>query len=47
MGALGASSRVAAEVFGSAATFATAGEGSAPGQLAATDVARMIELLRP
>ena len=47
MGTLGASSRAAAEVFGSAATFATAGEGSAPGQLAADDVARMIELLRP
>ncbi len=47
MGPLGASSRVAAEAFGSAATFATAGQGSAPGQLAATDVARMIELLRP
>ena len=47
MGTLGASSRAAAEVFGSAATFATAGEGSAPGQLAAEDVARMIALLRP
>jgi 3-dehydroquinate dehydratase-1 len=47
MGTLGASSRAAAEVFGSAATFATAGEGSAPGQLAVDDVARMIELLRP
>ena len=41
------SSRVTAETFGSAATFATAGEGSAPGQLAARDVAGMIELLRP
>lgn len=47
MGTLGASSRVAAEAFGSCATFATAGEGSAPGQLGADDVARMIELLRP
>ena len=47
MGTLGASSRVTAETFGSAATFATAGEGSAPGQLAAGDVAGMIELLRP
>ena len=47
MGTLGASSRVAAETFGSAATFATAGEGSAPGQLGADDVAQMLELLRP
>src|SRR5699024_3884219 len=39
MGTLGASTRVAAETFGSAATFATAGEGSAPGQLRAEDVA--------
>ena len=47
MGTLGAVSRVAAETFGSAATFATAGEASAPGQLAADDVAEVIELLRP
>lgn len=47
MGPLGASSRVAAETFGSAATFATVGAGSAPGQLAAEDVSRMLELLRP
>ncbi|HLQ80751.1 MAG TPA: type I 3-dehydroquinate dehydratase [Brachybacterium sp.] len=47
MGTLGASTRVAAETFGSAATFATAGEGSAPGQLRAEDVAGMLELLRP
>lgn len=47
MGTLGVSSRVAAESFGSAATFATAGAGSAPGQLAAEDVAQMLELLRP
>lgn len=47
MGTLGAASRVAAEAFGSAATFATAGEGSAPGQLRAEDVAGMLELLRP
>lgn len=47
MGSLGASSRAAAETFGSAATFATVGAGSAPGQLAAEDVARMLELLRP
>lgn len=58
MGSLGTVSRVAAEVFGSAATFATAGSsaaagssneerGSAPGQLAVRDVQRMLELLRP
>lgn len=47
MGTLGAASRVAAETFGSAATFATVGEASAPGQLDAVDVARMLELLRP
>lgn len=47
MGTLGATSRVAAETFGSAATFASAGEGSAPGQLGAHDVAGMLELLRP
>ena len=47
MGTLGASTRVAAETFGSAATFATAGVGSAPGQLRAEDVAGMLELLRP
>lgn len=47
MGTLGASSRVAAETFGSAATFASVGEGSAPGQLGAQQVAEMLELLRP
>lgn len=47
MGSLGAVSRVAAEAFGSAATFATAVEASAPGQLAVDDVERMLELLRP
>lgn len=47
MGSLGASSRVAAEAFASAATFAAVGEGSAPGQLRAEDVAGMLELLRP
>jgi 3-dehydroquinate dehydratase-1 len=47
MGSLGAVSRVAAEVFGSCATFATAGEASAPGQLAAVDVVQMLEALRP
>lgn len=47
MGPLGAVSRVAAEAFGSAATFAIVGEASAPGQLEAADVAQMLELLRP
>lgn len=47
MGTLGVASRVAAETFGSAATFASVGRSSAPGQLEADDVARMLELLRP
>ncbi|MBK0329947.1 type I 3-dehydroquinate dehydratase [Brachybacterium sp. MASK1Z-5] len=47
MGSLGAVSRVAAEVFGSCATFATAGEASAPGQLGADEVCRMLAALRP
>lgn len=47
MGSLGAVSRVAAETFGSAATFASAGEASAPGQLDAEDVSRLLALLRP
>ncbi|MCG7309455.1 type I 3-dehydroquinate dehydratase [Brachybacterium sp. ACRRE] len=47
MGSLGAVSRVAAEVFGSCATFATAGEASAPGQLGADEVSRMLAALRP
>ena len=47
MGSLGAVTRIAAQTFGSAATFATVGEGSAPGQLAAADVVRMLELLQP
>lgn len=47
MGSLGAVSRVAGEIFGSAATFAAAGEGSAPGQLSVEDVAATQQLLRP
>ncbi len=47
MGTLGASSRVAGETFGSAATFASVGQGSAPGQLRAEDVAGVLEMLRP
>lgn len=47
MGALGAVTRAAAETFGSCASFATVGEASAPGQLPAADLARMLELLRP
>lgn len=47
MGSLGVVSRVAAETFGSAATFASAGEASAPGQLDAEDVSRLLALLRP
>ncbi|GAA1489518.1 type I 3-dehydroquinate dehydratase [Brachybacterium sacelli] len=47
MGSLGVVSRVSAETFGSAATFAAVGRSSAPGQLEADDVSRMLELLRP
>ncbi|WP_226832053.1 type I 3-dehydroquinate dehydratase [Brachybacterium sp. FME24] len=47
MGSLGVVSRVAAETFGSAATFASVGKTSAPGQVEATEVSRMLELLRP
>lgn len=47
MGRLGAVSRVAGEVFGSAATFGTVGEGSAPGQPAAAELARAMDLLAP
>lgn len=47
MGALGGVSRTAGHVFGSAATFATVGAASAPGQLPLADVLRMLELLDP
>lgn len=47
MGPLGAVSRIAGEAFGSAATFATAGDASAPGQIDAEEVARLLQLLRP
>lgn len=47
MGSLGAVSRVAAEVFGSCATFATVGDASAPGQLGTDEVSRMLAALRP
>lgn len=45
MGPLGAISRLAGEAFGSAATYATVGEGSAPGQLDADAVAHVLDLL--
>lgn len=45
MGPLGALTRLGGEVFGSAATFATVGEGSAPGQLDADTVASVLDLL--
>src|SRR5690625_2752988 len=47
MGALGAVTRVAGAVFGSAATFATVGHTSAPGQLPAADVRGAMRLLDP
>ena len=45
MGALGAVTRIGGGVFGSAATFATVGAASAPGQLPAADVRAALELL--
>lgn len=45
MGSLGAVSRVAGHVFGSAASFASVGEASAPGQLSATELAGIIRAL--
>lgn len=45
MGALGAVTRVGGGVFGSAATFATVGEASAPGQLPAAGVRAALDLL--
>lgn len=46
MGALGAVTRIAGGVFGSAATFATVGAASAPGQLPAVGVRAVLDLLR-
>lgn len=46
MGALGAVTRIGGGVFGSAATFATVGAASAPGQLPATGVRAALDLLR-
>lgn len=45
MGTLGAVTRVGGGVFGSAATFATVGEASAPGQLPAAEVRAALQLL--
>lgn len=45
MGALGAVTRIGGGVFGSAATFATLGESSAPGQLPAAGVRAALDLL--
>ena len=45
MGALGAPSRLVGGVFGSAATFATAGAASAPGQLPVDDVRSVLDVL--
>lgn len=45
MGTRGAVTRVGGGVFGSAATFATVGEASAPGQLPAADVRAALQLL--
>lgn len=45
MGKLGAISRIAGETFGSAVTFGAAGKASAPGQLAADDLYRILQTL--
>lgn len=45
MGSLGAVTRIGGGVFGSAATFATVGEASAPGQLPAVGVRAALDLL--
>lgn len=45
MGSLGRLSRVAGGLCGSAATFGMVGQGSAPGQLAVEDLARMLDVL--
>ena len=47
MGKLGAVSRICGETFGSAVTFASAEEASAPGQIPVGELARMLEVLRP
>lgn len=47
MGSLGAVTRIGGGVFGSAATFATAGAASAPGQLPAAGVRATLDLLAP
>ncbi|MDO8121468.1 type I 3-dehydroquinate dehydratase [Isoptericola sp. b490] len=47
MGALGGVSRVAGGVFGSAATFASVGRGSAPGQLDVATVRAALAALQP
>lgn len=46
MGALGAVTRIVGGTFGSAATFATVGPASAPGQLPAEGVRQALDLLR-
>ena len=45
MGPLGAVSRIAGETFGSAVTFGAAGKASAPGQIAADDLYRILSVL--
>lgn len=46
MGALGAISRICGEMFGSCMTFGSAKLASAPGQIPAVELRRMLELLR-
>lgn len=46
MGDLGKVSRLAGEVFGSCLSFATVGAGSAPGQMALTQLRPMLQALK-
>ena len=46
MGALGMVSRVSGQVFGSAATFGSAGTASAPGQVPVVELRKMLATLK-
>ncbi|MDU5334086.1 type I 3-dehydroquinate dehydratase [Enterococcus sp.] len=46
MGALGMISRISGQVFGSAATFGSAGTASAPGQISVTELRKIIDTLQ-
>ena len=46
MGSLGSLSRISGQIFGSAVTFGTVGEASAPGQLAIDDLRIIMKILK-